>query len=219
MFKTKKDMLEKEINKEEKEELEDAVSEKEQEPGSSTGEQNNMKEKETEKIETGSKEVKGKEKKRESDLQSQLDEMRDKLLRKAAEFENYKRRNETELASFFKFANENLITELLPVMDDFERVLKSWNEKHDVETFKKGGELIYHKFKKVLDKQGVKEIDSTGKPFDVNLHDALLQTPTDEAEPNTVLETVEKGYYLKDKVVRHAKVIVSAPPEKDESEK
>jgi molecular chaperone GrpE len=142
--------------------------------------------------------------------------LRDQLLRKAAEFENYKKRTENEISSYLKYANEELLTELLPVLDDFDRVLSSWNEKHDVETFKKGVELIYDKFKKVLGKKGLKEMESTGKPFDVNLHDALMQVEISELKPNTVSETAEKGYLLKDKVLRHAKVIVSKKGEGDE---
>lgn len=142
--------------------------------------------------------------------------LRDQLMRKAAEFENYKKRTENEISSYLKYANEELLTELLPVLDDFDRVLSSWNEKHDVETFKKGVELIYDKFKKVLGKKGLREMESTGKPFDVNLHDALMQVVTDKTKPNSVTETVEKGYYLKDKVIRHAKVLVSKKGEGDE---
>jgi molecular chaperone GrpE len=147
--------------------------------------------------------------------QEEVSQLRDQLLRKAAEFENYKKRTESEISSYLKYANEELITELLPVLDDFDRVISSWDEKHDVETFKKGVELIYDKFKKVLGKKGLKEMESTGKPFDVNLHDALMQVENNELKPNTVADTVEKGYYLKDKVLRHAKVLVSKNGEGD----
>jgi molecular chaperone GrpE len=151
------------------------------------------------------------------ELEKQLNTLRDQLLRKAAEFENYKKRTENEISSLYKYANESLIIDLLPVLDDFDRVMKSWNDKHDAETLRKGIELIYDKFKKVLQKQGVKEIDSTGKQFNVNEHDALLQTPVKDVPPNTVTDTIEKGYYLKDKVIRHAKVIVSNEPEEGEN--
>jgi molecular chaperone GrpE len=100
------------------------------------------------------------------------------------------------------------------VLDDFKRIKKSWDEKHDLETFKKGFGLVYDKFVKVLEKQGLKEMDVLGKPFDVNLHEALMQAPDKDAVPNTVTGVIENGYYLKDKVLRHAKVIVSAPEEK-----
>ncbi len=149
----------------------------------------------------------------ETNLQKQNSLLKDQLLRKSAEFENYKRRTENEIATLFKYANEGLILELLPVLDDFERVNNSWNEKHDPETFKKGIELVYDKFNKILQKQGLKEIDSKGKQFDVNQHEAILQTPNAELEPNTIIDVAEKGYNLKDKVLRHAKVIVSGKPE------
>jgi molecular chaperone GrpE len=146
-------------------------------------------------------------------LTEKVNELTDKLLRKAAEFENYKRRTESELSSVYKYANEKLIADLLPILDDFDRLNSTWNEKHDSEKYKEGIDLIYDKFRKVLQKHGVKEIESAGKPFDVNLHDAVLQVPRTDVEANTVVEELEKGYYLKDKVIKHAKVIVSAEPE------
>ena len=148
-----------------------------------------------------------------NDLSAKVNELTDKLLRKAAEFENYKRRTENELSSAYKYANERLIADLLPILDDFDRLNSAWNEKHDVEKYKEGIDLIYDKLKKVLQKHGLKEIDSAGNPFDVNLHDAVLQVPKTDVEPNTVVEEIEKGYYLKDKVIKHAKVIVSSKPE------
>jgi molecular chaperone GrpE len=180
--KPRKEKTEKEISKEETEEIEETSPASGDEPG-------------------------GK--------QDEASLLRDQLLRKAAEFENYKKRTENEISSYLKYANEELISELLPVLDDFDRVISSWDEKHDVETFKKGVELIYDKFKKVLAKKGLKEMESTGKPFDVNLHDALMQVENKELEPNTVADTVEKGYWLKDKVLRHAKVLVSKNGEGD----
>jgi len=142
-----------------------------------------------------------------------LGDLKEQLLRKAAEFENYKRRTENEKSEFYTYASERLIGELLPVLDDFDRVLNSYNEKHDIELFKKGVDLVYEKLKGTLEKQGLKEIESTGKPFDVDLHEAILQQPKEDLPSNTVLETAEKGYYLKNKVLRHAKVIVSTKPE------
>jgi molecular chaperone GrpE len=144
------------------------------------------------------------------ELEIQLKDYKDKLLRKAAEFENYKRRSESELSSFLKYSNEYLIVDLLPVLDDFNRLNSAWDEKHDIESFKKGIDLIYDKYKKVLQKHGVKEMESIGKKFDVNLHDALMQIPQKDVDPDTVINEIEKGYFLKDKVIRHAKVIVSS---------
>ena len=148
-----------------------------------------------------------------AELQNQNNSLKEQLLRKAAEFENYKRRTENEISTLFKYANEGLLLELLPVLDDFQRVKDSWNEKHDVETFGKGVELVYDKFNKILQKQGIKEIESKGKLFDVNKHEAIMQTPDDKLEPDTIVDVAEKGYDLKDKVLRHAKVIVSKKPD------
>jgi molecular chaperone GrpE len=145
-------------------------------------------------------------------LEKQIKELNDLYLRKAAEFDNYKKRTASEKTEYFAYANEKLISDLLPVLDDFGRILNLYDTEHDAESFKKGVELVYEKFMKILQKLGLKEIDSMGKKFDVNLHEAVMQQPS-EAEPDTVLDTVEKGYYLKDKVLRHAKVIVSAKPE------
>ncbi|MCI0450548.1 MAG: nucleotide exchange factor GrpE [Chlorobi bacterium] len=147
-----------------------------------------------------------------AELENQIKELKDRYLRKAAEFDNFKKRTNAEKTEFFAYANEKLISDLLPVLDDFDRILKLYDREHDAESFKKGLELVYDKFKKTLEKQGLKEIDSKLKEFDVNLHEAVMQQPS-EAEPNTVLDTVEKGYFLKDKVLRHAKVIVSAKSE------
>jgi len=149
----------------------------------------------------------------ETDLKALAEYNKDRFLRKAAEFENYKRRTETEISNLYRYANEGLISELLPVLDDFNRIKKSWDENHDPETFKKGFDLVFDKFMNILNKQGLKEIDAMGKQFDVNLHEALLQQPGTDAEPNSVIGVIDSGYYLKDKVIRHAKVIVSASPE------
>lgn len=147
------------------------------------------------------------------ELEEQAAQLRDMYLRTAAEFENYKRRTDAERSEFFAYAGERLLTELLPVVDDFNRIMLSFEKSHDNEALKKGIDLVYDKFKSALGKQGLKEMDSDGKKFDVNLHEAIMQQPDENKEPETILNTVEKGYYLKDKVLRHAKVVVSSKPE------
>ncbi len=144
-------------------------------------------------------------------LEEEKSQLKDTLLRKVAEFENYKKRTDQEMSTFFRYASEKIIKELIPVYDDLSRSIESVNkgETKDFETLRKGIELIYSKFKKVLEDEGLKEIEVVGKPFDVENSDALMQVPSKDAEPNTVLEVVEKGYKLKDKVVKHAKVLVS----------
>lgn len=138
-------------------------------------------------------------------------ELRDLLLRKVAEFENFKKRKDTEVSEFIKYSSEKIIKELIPVYNDLDRSLHSVNkgETKDLETLKQGLELVYQKFSNVLENEGLKEIDVMGKPFDVETMDALMQVPK-EIEPNTVVEVIEKGYILKDKVIKHAKVLVSA---------
>ena len=137
------------------------------------------------------------------------DAYKDQLLRKAAEFENYKKRSEADYLNMVKVANERLISSLIPILDDFSRSLKSGREIKEHESFFKGVELIYNKFTKVLESQGLVPFESVGKPFDVDYHDALLQTPRTDVPPHTVVEEIERGYKLFDKVLRHAKVIVS----------
>lgn len=141
--------------------------------------------------------------------------LKDQLLRKAAEFDNFKRRTEAESLNFAKFAGENIITQLLPIVDDLSRSLKSGKEKAGDDPFYKGIELIHAKFMKLLEGQGLKAIESVGKEFNVDFHDALMQVPRPDVPPHTIIEEVEKGYALFDKVIRHAKVIVSSPAEEE----
>jgi molecular chaperone GrpE len=149
------------------------------------------------------------------ELQKQVNQYKDMLLRKAAEFDNYKRRIENETASIVKFATESLIDDLLPVLDDFERSLKHSKEIKESDALIKGVELIYQKLAKVLEGRGVKTFETVGKEFSVDYHDALMQIPRNDLPPHTVIEEIEKGYMLNDKVIRHAKVVVSSvPPEK-----
>ncbi len=152
-----------------------------------------------------------------AELQQSVDQLRDQLLRKAAEFENYKRRVDSDLANIIKNANESLITALLPILNDFSRSLAQGKSQKDYEGFYRGVELIAGKLLRVLELQGLTPFDSLGKPFDVDYHDALLQVPRSDVPPHTVIEEVERGYKLNDKVLRHAKVIVSAAAELPEN--
>jgi molecular chaperone GrpE len=152
------------------------------------------------------------------ELQKQIDQYKDWLLRKAAEFDNYKRRAETESANIIRYATESLIEDLLPVVDDFERSLKHGKESRDYDALMKGIELIYQKLVKMLDNRGVKPFETVGKEFSVDFHDALMQMPRTDLPPHTVVQEVEKGYMLNDKVLRHAKVIVSTAPDGSESQ-
>lgn len=162
------------------------------------------------------------------ELERDLAQLKDQLLRKAAEFENYKKRTESELVSTIRFASEDLLSKLLPVLDDFERSFKALGPaandtgaasgpaqaKGDTDrkqdAFVGGIRLIHGKFRKILEQVGLKAFDSAGKPFDPGLHDALLQVPREDLPHHTVVEEIEKGYMLHEKVVRHARVIVSS---------
>lgn len=148
-----------------------------------------------------------------TELEQSVASLKDQLLRKAAEFENYKKRIENDFTALAKFSNEELIVQLLPILDDFTRSLKASKKRPDFESIYKGIELIYNKFLKILELQGVKEIESVGKPFDVYYHDALMEIPRDDVPHHTVLEEVEKGYTLHGKVIRHAKVILARQPD------
>lgn len=158
----------------------------------------------------------------EQKLQSETDKYKsdaeyykDAFIRKAAEFENYKKRTDNEISNYIKYASENLIKSLLPVYDDINRSIDSIEkgETKDFETLKQGIQLISDKFKNTLKSEGLEEIEILGKEFDVNTCDALLSVPREDVAPHTVVEVVEKGYKLKDKVIRFAKVIVSAEKE------
>lgn len=147
------------------------------------------------------------------EIPPEADALKDQLLRTLAEFDNYKKRSQREMGQFMQSANERLIVELLPVIDDMERAIKVSKEITSddvkVQQFLQGAEFIYKKLMKTLEAKGLKAIESIGMPLDVNLHDALLQIDAPGAEANTVVDEHEKGYYLYDKVIRHAKVIVS----------
>jgi len=144
-----------------------------------------------------------------SKLEKEVAELKDRFLRKAAEFENYKRRSENDQINLIKYAAESFIIKLLPIVDDMERSLQHIDSAKDVDSLKEGLKLVYDKLLKVLDDQGVKKLDSVGKPFDVAYHEALMQRKDNSVEPHTVLDELEKGYMYKDKVIRHAKVVVS----------
>ncbi len=153
-----------------------------------------------------------------TDLVTQIAQLKEQVLRKAAEFENYKKRTEETIASLAKTANEGLILELLSVIDDFDRSLKAGKEHADLESFYEGVFLVRNKLMKILEGRGLKPIESVGKPFDIEYHHAMMQVPRDDVAPDMVVEELEKGYLINDKVLRHAKVIVSKQPE-DEIQK
>lgn len=153
-----------------------------------------------------------------AELEAEVKDWHDKFLRKAAEFENFKRRTENDQFNLISYAAESFITKLLPVIDDFERSLQHIDDDSSVDAVKEGIKLVYEKLLKVLDEQGVKKMKVKGEPFSVDYHDALMQRKDDSVPPHTVLEEVEKGYLYRDKVIRHAKVIVSEETSSEEDQ-
>lgn len=145
------------------------------------------------------------------------EQLRDQLLRKAAEFENYKRRTEIESANFIKYAGEAVITKMLPVYDDLRRSLEHADSKN-VDSLKKGIELVNEKFTRILKEIGVEKIEAKGKEFDFNFHEALMQKEVEGVPSHIVLEEIEPGYMYKDKVIRHSKVIVSQASSKSDEQ-
>ncbi len=150
-----------------------------------------------------------------AELEEKNNELNDRLLRRAAEFENYKRRTENEKDVLFKYAAEPFILKILPIYDDLKRSL-SHIDNDNLESVRDGFKMITDKFTQVLEAQGVKKIDSVGKEFDYEYHEALLQQPSEEYPENIIIEEIEPGYIYKDKVLKHSKVIVSQGMEKKE---
>ncbi len=142
-------------------------------------------------------------------LEKEVADYKDRLVRKMAEFENYKRRTENDQVNLLTYAAESFIVKILPVYDDLERSLQHIDDEKNIDAVKEGLKMVFNKFGKILDEQGVKKIEAKGKPFDHNFHEALMQQKVEGVEPHTVLEEVEPGYMYKDRVIRHTKVIVS----------
>ncbi len=142
-------------------------------------------------------------------LEGQLQTQKDQLLRTFAEFENYKRRNEQEKTNLIKFGGESIIKDLLSIVDDFERSLSAAEKTSDPEAIKEGIRLVHTNLQKMLEMRGVKSVESTGKKFNVDEHEALMHLEKEGVEPDIIVEEVQKGYSYNGKVIRHAKVLVA----------
>lgn len=142
-------------------------------------------------------------------LKKKCDELNDAHLRLMAEFDNYRKRTLREKADLIKNGGEASLSRLLPVVDDFERAMQNMRTAEDVKAVEEGVELIYNKFMAYLAQQGVKPIEAAGKPFDTELFEAIATIPAPQADmKGKVLDCVQTGYMLNDKVLRHAKVVV-----------
>ncbi|HLS07635.1 nucleotide exchange factor GrpE [Lentibacillus sp.] len=143
-----------------------------------------------------------------SQLKEEKDNLHDRLLRVQAEFENFKKRSQKEKEAVSKYKAEDLVKELLPAIDNFERALQV-EVTDETKSFVEGVSMVYNQIKDALKSQGVEEIESVGKPFDPNIHHAVMQVEDEAAESETVTEELQKGYILKDRVIRPAMVKVN----------
>jgi Molecular chaperone GrpE (heat shock protein) len=152
-------------------------------------------------------------------LKEERDELNERLLRKAAELENVRRRMDREKKRRHVAGKETVLESMLEVLDDFERSLDAAQDldvsddpESAYETLKGGVEMVYRKFQDQLQSLGVEPIEAEGQPFDEQLHEAMMRQPSDDVEPGNVLQEVQKGYTMGDRVLRHSRVVVAAEP-------
>jgi molecular chaperone GrpE len=127
-----------------------------------------------------------------------------------AEFDNFRRRSGKERMELIQTAGREVIVEMISVLDDMERAQKQLEKTDDIEQIKEGITLVFNKFRNVLQAKGLRPMEATGKNFDVELHEAIAKVPAPSEETKgTIIDEVEKGYYLNDKIIRHAKVVVA----------
>lgn len=151
------------------------------------------------------------------DLKEERDELNDRLLRKAADLENLRRRMDREKKRRHEAGKVAVLESMLEVLDDFERSLAAARDLDDsedpetaYESLKGGVEMVFRKFRDELQSLGVEPIEAEGEPFDEQLHEAMMRQPSEEAEPGTVLQEIQKGYTMGDRVLRHSRVVVAA---------
>lgn len=139
-----------------------------------------------------------------------IEEQKDKYLRLSAEFDNYRKRTMKEKAELIKNGGEKAISAILPILDDLERALQNMQKADNVQSMYEGLDLIFQKFHKVLAQEGLQKMEPIGETFDTDYHEAIALVPApDEAQKGKVLDCVQTGYKLNDKVIRHAKVVVA----------
>ena len=146
---------------------------------------------------------------KEPTAEEKLAELQDRYLRLSAEYDNFRKRTLKEKIDLQKSANENLLEAILPVADDFDRAMQSVDEAKDIKAVKEGMKLISGKFNGFLNQQGVKEIEAVNKEFDTDLHEAITKIPAPSKKlKGKVVDVIQKGYYLNDKVLRFSKVVI-----------
>jgi molecular chaperone GrpE len=141
-------------------------------------------------------------------LQDELEEQKDKYLRLVAEFDNFKRRNAKEKIDMIQTAGKDVILSLLEVLDDCDRAEKQLQESSDTDSHKEGLQLVFNKLRSKLQARGLKAMESVNTDFDVEKHEAITEIPVPDAQKGKVVDEIEKGYYLNDKLIRFAKVVV-----------
>lgn len=199
MFNIFKDMSDKEKKSKEQEVSEENQNEKSSENAGRDKKKNEVKKSEKEKYEETVNE-----------LGTKLAETNEKYLRLYSEFDNYRKRTSKERIDLSKTASEDMIINLLPVLDDFERALKAIEPNEQVNALREGVDLIYNKLQLILTQKGLRAMESIGNLFDPDLHEAIAQIPAqDEESKGKIFDEVVKGYYLFDKVIRYAKVVVA----------
>jgi molecular chaperone GrpE len=146
-----------------------------------------------------------------NELRTKVDELNDKYLRLYSEFDNYRKRTLKEKIDMSRTASEEVIVSLLTVLDDIERAQKSFETTDKIDVLKEGVQHVYAKFRNILGSKGLKEMNALGETFDTDFHEAIthIPAPSDEMK-NKVLDEVEKGYMLNDKVIRYAKVVIGS---------
>ena len=142
-------------------------------------------------------------------LKTELEEIKDKYLRKVAEFDNYKRRNAKERMELIQTAGREVITDILDVLDDCDRAQKQLETTEDAAEIKEGVMLVFTKLRNVMQARGVKPMETMNQPFNPDLHEAITEVPVSSAQQKgLIVDEIMKGYYLNDKIIRHAKVVV-----------
>jgi molecular chaperone GrpE len=144
------------------------------------------------------------------ELESNLEEVSQKNLRLQADYDNFRRRTREEQAASLKYKSQSLLEQLLPALDNFERALKTEVTDEQAKTLIQGMEMVYRQLADALKQEGLTEVPTVGEKFDPNMHQAVMQVEDSEYESNTVVEELQKGYMLKDRVIRPAMVKVNA---------
>jgi molecular chaperone GrpE len=141
--------------------------------------------------------------------EQQLTELKDKYIRLVAEFDNFKKRSIKERYELIKTASQDTIVSLLPVLDDFDRAKKASDDENAEESFSEGITLVYNKLKNTLNSRGLCVMETKGKSFDPEMHEALTEIPAPSEDlKGKIIDTIEQGYLLNDKIIRYAKVVV-----------